>query len=167
MYTESFWVNHLQLEPHPEGGYFREIYRSHEFMDPEGLPSRYDGPRSFSTSIYFLVSESSFSSFHRLKSHEVWHFYAGGTIEMFQISPEGVLTEIKIGANPEAGEVFQAHVPRNHWFAARVVPGGEYGLVGCTVAPGFDFADFEMAKREKLISRFPQHQALIEAFTRV
>ena len=159
------WVEELGLEPHPEGGWYKEVYRSEESIDAAGLPERFGGARSFSTSIYFLLAEDNFSAFHRIKSDELWHFYAGDGLTVHIIAPDGEQSMLKLGAQPEAGETFQGVVPAGSWFAAEPKDGG-YGLVGCTVAPGFDFADFEMANRETLQAEFPQHSELIERLTR-
>lgn len=159
------WVNELGLAPHPEGGWYKEVYRASEEIGVAGLPERFDGARSFSTSIYFLLAGDNFSAFHRIKSDELWHFYAGSGVIVHIISPDGELSSIKLGNNPEAGETFQGVVPAGCWFASEPKHGG-YGLVGCTVAPGFDFADFELAEREALQAEFPQHRELIGRLTR-
>jgi hypothetical protein len=166
MLPADFWIERLQLTPHPEGGYYRETYRCRERIDPDGLPARYSGPRHMGTAIYFMLTSGSFSSFHRLKSDEAWHFYTGHPITLHRISPKGKLTTHLIGNDPMQEQEFQVLIPANEWFAAEVVAGGEYGLVGCTVAPGFDFEDFEMATRPDLLTRFPQHEGLIRQFTR-
>ncbi|HQU73625.1 MAG TPA: cupin domain-containing protein [Calditrichia bacterium] len=164
----SFWVEKLALQPHPEGGFFREIYRSADHLGPEGLPERYRGEsRTAATGIYFLLTSESFSAFHRVNSDEAWHFYWGAPLTLYMIDQRGNLTHSLVGANPENEEVFQAVVPAGTWFAAAVNRPGSFSLVGCTVAPGFEFADFELAERQDLIRRFPAHQSLIERFTRL
>uniref|UniRef100_B8HVB1 DUF985 domain-containing protein n=1 Tax=Cyanothece sp. (strain PCC 7425 / ATCC 29141) TaxID=395961 RepID=B8HVB1_CYAP4 len=163
--TAADWVKTLQLSPHPEGGYFRETYRSPESLDRSHLPDRFGGPRCFSTAIYFLLESGQFSTLHRIQSDEVWHFYSGGSLTVYAIAPGGELNEIKLGNNPEAGESWQAVVPAGYWFGAAVNAANSYALVGCTVAPGFDFADFELGDRTQLLQKFPQHQALIEKLT--
>jgi len=159
------WIEELVLQPHPEGGWYKEVYRSSEEIDAAGLPERFDGVRSFSTAIYFLLAGDNFSAFHRIKSDEMWHFYAGDGLMVQIIAPNGDLSAIKLGNQPKAGETFQGVVPAGSWFAAEP-KGGGYGLVGCTVAPGFDFADFEMADRDELQAEFPQHRELIRRLTR-
>jgi uncharacterized protein len=167
MTSASYWVKHLGLLPHPEGGFYKEMYRSDESIVQSALPSRFSGSRSFSTAIYFLMTSDHFSAFHRIASDEVWHFYDGDGLSVYCISPDGTLTELKLGRHIERGETLQAVVKAGDWFASRVNTNSGYALVGCTVAPGFDFADFELAKRERLCTAFPQHKALIERLTRV
>jgi predicted cupin superfamily sugar epimerase len=164
-YSAEYWIEKFNLHPHPEGGFFREVYRSEEKIKQDGLPSRFGGGRNFATSIYFLMPAGKFSALHRIASDEGWHFYTGSTLAVYTISPEGELATIQLGANPEQGDVFQAVVPHGYWFGAKLQAGEGYALVGCTVAPGFDFADFEMAKRDNLIKQFPQHSEVITMLT--
>ena len=161
MYPADYWIDKLNLNPHPEGGFYAETYRSERTMEVPGL-----GSRNYSTGIYFLMQEGNFSAFHRIKSDEMWHFYSGDALEIFYFDENGRLRNIRLGTDPEKGEVFQAVVPAGVWFASRPVKGGEYALVGCTVAPGFDFRDFEMAERENLRAQFPDHHSIIEQLTR-
>ncbi|QHT68595.1 cupin domain-containing protein [Rhodocytophaga rosea] len=161
----TYWIEKLHLQAHPEGGYFAETYRSPEEVQAAHLPERYGGRRSFSTAIYFLLEHPEFSALHRIKSDEVWHFYAGSTLLVYVIDPGGKLEIIRLGNNLEAGEQFQAVVKAGCWFGSRLEKENIYALVGCTVAPGFDFADFEMADRKELLQQFPQHQSIIELLT--
>ena len=165
MKTAEYWIDKLKLEKHPEGGYFREIYRSDEEIPATGLPSRYEGKRAFSTSIYYLLRSGEFSAFHRLKSDEIWHFYAGTSLRLFIITPEGEIYRHSIGNNPDQNEQLQVVIPRGNWFAASVALEGSYTLMGCTVAPGFDFGDFELGKRNELIEDFPSLKEIITAYT--
>lgn len=168
MKAASYWIEKLGLQKHPEGGWFKETYRSNETIKQSALPTNYNGNRNISTSIYYLLEGKDMSVFHRLKSDEIWHFYTGtSSIKITLISPEGKLTEHLIGTNPDYDEVFQFIIPKNHWFAAEPTNKSGYALVGCTVAPGFDFDDFEMAKREELIKQFPLHQECIKKLTRI
>lgn len=160
------WIEKLRLEPHPEGGYFRQTYRSDVMIAREALPAGFGGARAASTAIYFLLEGENFSAFHRLRSDEVWHFYAGSPLVVEVIDPEGSRSSILLGVDLDAGQVFQAIVPARCWFASHVADWKGWALVGCTVAPGFDFEDFEMAKREELAKHFPQHRELIERLTR-
>ena len=162
--TATYWINHLRLNRHPEGGWFAETYRATETIPADALPARFDGARSFCTAIHFLLEQGDFSALHRLKSDEMWHFYAGSPLTVHIITPAGELREIRLGRTPEQGECFQAVVPAGCWFGA--VTTGKYSLVGCTVAPGFDFSDFEMAEQTTLTALFPQHAALITRMTR-
>ena len=155
----------LQLLPHPEGGYYRETYRSTAAIPQSALPG-YLGDRHHSTAIYFLLTAGNFSAFHRIRQDEVWHFYSGDPVEVIEISPEGTLTITELGTDFAAGQVPQHVVPGGAWFGSRVKAGGEYGLTGCTVAPGFDFADFELAERSMLNEMFPEHASLIAGLTR-
>ncbi len=161
----QYWIDHLQLSKHPEGGYFKEVYRSNEFVNKKSLPDRYASFRSFSTSIYFLLKSDEFSAFHRLKSDEIWHFYDGTTIVIVAISPDGILSKTYVGNNPDKGERFQLLIPKGYWFAAIVNKKGSFSLVGCTVSPGFDFEDFEMGEKSELEKRFPQHKEIINKFS--
>jgi predicted cupin superfamily sugar epimerase len=160
MKDAQYWIKKLQLARHPEGGYFKETYRSNETIRAAGLPPRFDEDRAFSTAIYFLLTGDDRSALHRIKSDEMWHFYAGSELTIHVIEPTGNYGQIKLG-----GDRFQAVVPAGCWFGATVEQRQAYALVGCTVAPGFDFADFELAKRDELIAQFPQHRVIIERLT--
>lgn len=162
----KYWVDHLDLLPHPEGGFYKETYRSQESIDHAHLPERFGGGRNFSTAIYFMLTDTNFSAFHRIQADELWHFYTGNSITVSLIYPDGKYEEIKLGSDIENGEVFQAMVPAGVWFGSRMTHGQGYGLVGCTVAPGFDFADFEMAERQALLREFPEHETVIRELTR-
>ncbi len=154
-------IQHFNLLPHPEGGWYCETYKSAEFIDHSALPERFNGARSFSTAIYFLLEQGSFSAFHRIKSDECWHFYSGGCLLVYIIFPNGNLETIRLGSNINKGEVFQYVVPANCWFASIPAPESQYSFVGCTVSPGFDFNDFEMADGEMLNNEYPEHSELI------
>lgn len=160
-FDARYWIEKLKLEPHPEGGYFRESYRSAEMMDAPCLPARFHGSRHFSTAIYFLLEERQFSAFHKIRSDETWHFYYGNALEIFVINPDNTLNRLLLGQNADAGQKLQLTVPANHWFAARIVSRSGYALVGCTVSPGFHFEDFELADKSRLLKEFPEHGALI------
>jgi hypothetical protein len=163
--TAAYWIKKLQMLPHPEGGYYAETYRSSETIKADSLPKRYNGDRTFSTAIYFLVEGGQFSALHRIASDELWHFYTGSSLLVYVIDPQGHLQMIRLGNNPEAGEVFQAVVKAGCWFGSKVEDPTGYALVGCTVAPGFDFADFELATRTELVNLYPQHGHIIESLT--
>jgi uncharacterized protein len=164
--SAQYWIHELNLIPHPEGGYYRETYRSELSIALEALPPQFTGPRLVSTAIYFLLEGNNFSAFHRLWSDELWHFYAGSPIIVHVIDPEGAHSEIQLGDDPDAGDVLQAAVKAGRWFASRVRDSKTFALAGCTVAPGFDFADFELGKRADLVRLYPQHRRLIESLTR-
>jgi predicted cupin superfamily sugar epimerase len=160
------WIETLRLEPHPEGGYFRQTYRSDVMVAREALPAGFGGARAASTTIYFLLEGENFSSFHRLRSDEVWHFYTGSSLTVEVIEPAGSRSSLLLGDDSDAGHVFQAVVRAGCWFASHVADWKGWALVGCSVAPGFDFEDFEMAQRDQLVNSYPQHRALIELLTR-
>ncbi|NIW80716.1 MAG: hypothetical protein GWN16_15195 [Calditrichae bacterium] len=161
----DYWIKKLNLSKHPEGGYFREVYRSPEKIGGESLPSRFEGDRVFATSIYFLLRGGEVSKLHRLKADETWHFYTGSSLTLFLIDERGKLSQIVLGPDYEKGEVFQTVIPHDCWFGAKVNDPNAYTLVGCTVAPGFEFGDFELAQRKDLLNRFPQHKNIIEQLT--
>lgn len=165
MNKAEYWIEELNLIKHPEGGYFNEVYRSNENVEMGNLPKRYKGSRSVATSIYFLLKSDDFSGFHRLQSDETWHFYMGTTLEIFVLGEDGKLFHHLLGRDSEAGECFQFTIPRNHWFGARIVDKNSHALLGCTVAPGFHFDDFEMAERERLVELFPLHESIIQELT--
>lgn len=158
------YINHLQLIKHPEGGYFREVYRSGERILPTHLPKRYKSSRNFSTSIYFLLEGKQFSSFHILKSDELWHFYDGSAVLLYIISQKGELSVKKLGRDQDSE--LQLTIEKQNWFAAEVEDKKSFALFGCTVSPGFEFEDFELGKRDDLIKKFPQHSVLIKRLTK-
>lgn len=157
----------LGLVPHPvEGGYFAETYRSADHIPAGGLPSRYAGGRAASTAIYYLLTPDTFSAMHRLASDEIFHFYLGDPVEMLHLYPDGSHRITVMGPDLEAGQRPQVVVARNIWQGARLIPGGHYALLGTTVAPGFDYTDYETASRAHLLTTHPTAQALIHALTR-
>jgi len=162
--TAEYYIEKLNLLAHPEGGYYAESYRSKESIEKSALPNYYSSARTFSTSIYFLLTPNSVSNFHRLNSDEIWHFHDGGTARIHMLSPEGKLVSKTIGKDLEKGESFQVIIPKHHWFAAEIIQ-GNFILVGCTVSPGFEFEDFELADRSTLVNEFPQHKGVIDLFT--
>jgi len=165
--TAQQLVEKFNLSPHPEGGHFKENYRSLETIPKAFLPKRFNGERSYSTAIYFLLQEENFSAFHKIKSDECWHFYVGSLLLIYVIHLNGRLEIIKLGNDPFNGEQFQAVVPAGCWFASEPAPGGSFSFVGCTVAPGFDFGDFELARKAELSKQYPQHKLLIDRLSRL
>ncbi len=155
-------IDKLDLKPHPEGGYFSETYRSKEKISLPG----FEGDRHFSTAIYFLLTSDNFSAFHRLKQDEVWHFYQGSSLFVHVIDTGGKYTRHRVGLDFANGETPQLVVKAGDWFGSSVADENSYSLVGCTVAPGFDYRDFEMGKREELLKLFPDHKEIIERLTR-
>jgi hypothetical protein len=166
MLTVTEWIEQYQLQPHPEGGWYKETYKSSETIAAGALPERFTGSRSFSTAIYFLLEQGNFSAFHRIKSDECWHFYAGDPLEVFVLHQDGKLEVITLGSDIVNEQLFQYVVPANCWFASRPAKESTYCFVGCTVAPGFDFADFEMAKANELSALHPQHADVIKELCR-
>ncbi len=166
MINSKGWIKTLDLEPHTEGGYFREIYRSEGSIPGDALKSiGLEGKRAFSTGIYYLLEGDQFSAFHKLKTDETWHFYYGCTLMLYIISPDGKLEQVKLGSNIFNGEVFQTVIPAGSWFGA--YPNNQYSfsLVGCTVSPGFEYSDFELANRKELLNLYPQHKHIITRLT--
>lgn len=161
MITAALLIKKFNLQPHPEGGYYTETYRSHELILSDSLPERFGGNRSFSTAIYFLLEKGDFSAFHKIKSDECWHFYAGNTLLIHVIDKNGNLNTTRLGNNPEDGEVFQYVVPAGCWFASEPDIAASFSFVGCTVAPGFSFEDFELADKKDLAKLYPQHKEVI------
>jgi len=157
------YVNTLGLQAHPEGGFFRETYRCKQLIN---AATDNAAQRSASTAIYFLLDQDNFSAFHRIKSDEMWHFYAGQALDVLELPTSGELQRTRLGPDILRGDVHQHVVPANTWFASRVAAGGAFSLVGCTVAPGFDFADFCLADRCALQADFPRHRQLIAELTR-
>lgn len=165
MKTKKYWINKLELLPHPEGGFYKETYRCTESINKENLPNRFGGDRNFSTSIYYLLSEENISALHKIKQDELWHFHYGSSLTIHMISPNGEYSQQKLGLDIDREETPQVIVPAGYYFAAEVNDKSSYVLSGCTVAPGFDFSDFEMPKRNELLSRFPQHKEIIAKLT--
>lgn len=164
MHRADQLIELLQLQPHPEGGYFRETYRSEELI--EGLPKRYRGKsRNMGTSIYFLLKGHQFSAFHRLLTDEIWHFYEGSSLQLYIIDGKGHLSTPVLGKDLLIGEHHHLVVPHNCWFCAKPLDPEGYSLVGCTMAPGFDFSDFQLADRKELLEAYPQHASIIKSFT--
>lgn len=163
--STAYWIKKLNLKEHPEGGYFCETYRSNERINESKLPDRYHSSRVFGTSIYFMLTKESVSNFHRLNSDEIWHFHYGGKAKIHFIDKHGHLCAHVIGPALDNDVSFQVIIPRHTWFAAEMIE-GDYILVGCTVAPGFEFEDFQLADREALSTAYPSHQTLIARFTK-
>ncbi|KEZ76104.1 cupin domain-containing protein [Salinisphaera hydrothermalis] len=158
-------IQRLCLQPHPEGGYYRQTYQAADTLASTGLPDRYDGPRAAATAIYFLLRDAEVSHLHRLKSDEVWHFYTGDPLIVHVITPEGQHIEQMLGHDLVAGQAPQFVVPQGAWFGAEMAGSQGFALVGNTVAPGFDFDDFELADAAERIADWPQHADLIRRLT--
>jgi len=166
MHTVEQLIKQYALQPHPEGGWYKETYKSKEWIPANAMPERFTGDRAFSTAIYFLLEAGNFSAFHRIKSDECWHFYSGDPLQVYIIFPSGKLEIIELGSSFSRGELFQYVVPANCWFASRPAPGSGYSFVGCTVSPGFEFADFELAEAAELCALYPEHTGIINELCR-
>lgn len=152
----------LRLEPHPiEGGSFRQTYASAETVE---LPR---GARTLNTAIYYLLEAGTFSEMHMLPSDEIFHFYLGDPVEMLQLYPDGRSALLTLGPDLAAGEHVQLVVPAGVWQGTRLVEGGRLALLGCTVSPGFDYADYHNASAAELTGKWPQEAARIRALTRL
>lgn len=160
-FTAAEYIKTLQLQPHPEGGYYRQTYVSDERLSAASLPERFGADRYISTAIYFLLEGKDYSAFHRIKSDELWHFYTGGALHIYVIHPDGRGEQLLLGNDLASGYRFQQVVKADCWFASKPADKNSFSLVGCTVAPGFDFADFEMAKEEELLQQHPQYSTWI------
>ena len=159
-------IRHLGLVPHPkEGGFFRETYRSAQSYS--GLPTRYHGPRSAGTAIYYLLTPTTFSALHRLQSDEIFHFYLGDPVRMLQLDPDGQGRTVVLGSDVLNGQHLQIVVPRGIWQGSLLEPGGAFALLGCTVAPGFEYIDYEAGNRQALLAQYPVFADLIKKLTPV
>lgn len=158
--TANELITQLQLTAHPEGGYYAETYRS-----AESTLNKKGDQRNTCTAIYFLLKDDDISNLHRIQSDELWFFHQGDPLEIVFIQ-DGKASSIVLGNNLQNGEVPQAMIPANVWFGSKLKNSNGYALVSCTVAPGFDFQDFELAERNQLLKEYPHLHVLITAFTR-
>ena len=164
--TAAETIAALSLRPHPEGGHYRQSHVADETIAADALPARYDGPRVHATVIYFLLAHDEISHLHRLRSDEVWHFYRGAALRVHVFAPDGGYRAYRLGHDLAGGERCQLVVPRGHWFGAEGIADSGFALVGNTVAPGFDFADFELARAEALTAAYPGHADLVHRMCR-
>lgn len=167
MNKAAFWRDKLDMVQHVEGGAFKEVYRSLHIFRREALTPQHTGNRNAATSIYFLLESGDFSAFHRIASDEIWHFYDGDTLSIYEITPAGVLKHHLLGLSVDEGALPQVIIPAGSWFGSVVEKENRFTLCGCTVAPGFDFADFELASRSSLIAGYPEHKEIITQLTRI
>ncbi|MDN5845889.1 MAG: cupin domain-containing protein [Candidatus Nitrosocosmicus sp.] len=179
MIDAEFIIKKLELEKHiHEGGYFKESYRSSDMISKNGYHTqKHEGEisedtpyperkRPASTLIYYLLVENQYSAIHRVKSDEIWHFYLGSPVTIHIINEDRISPRIQLGNNIENGENIHYIVTKDTWFCAEINNKTSFALMGCTVSPGFDFEDFELGIRDKLILWYPQHKDLIERFTK-
>ncbi len=155
-------ISYLGLAPHPEGGYFKETYQSDDKIPADGLPSRYGAERHISTAIYYMITRDNFSAIHRVLSDEVYHYYLGDSVMMLLLYPDGHGEKVILGRDITRGQHPQFLVPRGVWQGICLVEGGSFGLMGTTVAPGFDFRDFEFGNRQELLEKYPEYAVLIQ-----
>lgn len=165
MTTLAQIIEKFDLKPHPEGGYFKETYRSKGTIAEKDLGKAYKGSRNYSTAIYFLLTSERFSAFHKIKQDEIWHFYDGSPLKIHMISEAGMYTNVIVGKDIARGEIPQYVVKGKSWFAVEVINADSFSFAGCTVSPGFDFQDFEMPSRPFLIDKFPELEDVIVRFT--
>ena len=167
MLTAGELIKALDLQPLPlEGGYYRETYRAPIRLPAAALPDHYRTDKALSTAIYYLLTPQTFSALHRLPSDELFHFYLGSPVQMLQLWPDGQGRIVTLGSEVLAGQSPQVMVPRGVWQGSCLLPGGSYALLGTTMAPGFDFADYEPGNAEQLIAAYPAYAELIRQLTR-
>lgn len=164
--TAKYWINKLHLEKHPEGGFYRRIYESSIKLDDTNLPFSFQGERHLATSIYYLLGGNEVSVFHKLNSDEIWYFQYGSSATIHIINEKGEYFKKIIGPDVKQEFDMQVIIPANCIFAAEINEKESYGLFGCIVAPGFDFADFEIIERRFLLDKYPKQAALIQKFTK-
>ena len=164
--SADYWIEYLKLEKHPEGGYYKRVYTSDLQLKQSSLPKDFHGDRPVCTHIYYLLKQNEFSAFHRIQSDELWHFYDGDALKIYEINKDGSLTEHLLGTDIENRQLPFCVIKAGNWFAAELITKSVYALVGCTVSPGFDFAEFELTKDDELISQYPQHKELINLLTK-
>lgn len=157
-------ISKLGLSPHQEGGYYKETYKSQEIISQKALPEAYKSDHSFFTSIYYLLTQETSSKFHKIVQDETWYFHEGASLKLHMLNPDGSYKMMILGSNLALGESFQYTVKGGSWFAAETE--GEYSLVGCNVAPGFEFEDFQFANKEALLTKYIDQQDIIEKFSK-
>ncbi|HKI43981.1 MAG TPA: cupin domain-containing protein [Balneolales bacterium] len=166
MPSAEFWKEKLNLDAHPEGGYYREIYRSGDTIARAGLPPRYPGDRSAATLIYYLLKDDDFSAFHRIRSDEIWIYVAGDSLDIHAIRPDGSYKIERLGKNIVEGSSPVRIIEHGSWFGASLPFHSSFCLCTCMVSPGFDFADFEMADPGILKNIHPEHAQIIDKLSR-
>lgn len=167
-HNASFWIQQLKLSEHIEGGWFSEVYKSELEIPGSQLPANFRNKdnRHTCTHIYFLLEKNQVSALHRIQSDELWHFYNGDPLIIYEIEKSGKLTRHLLGTDPDKGQQLFTYIKAGSWFGAVLNGNSEYALVGCTVSPGFDYADFEMAERNKILTDYPQHAEIINLLTK-
>ena len=161
MHNASYWINRLGMKPHVEGGFYAEVYQSPLHFQKEQLPASFQGNRPAATHIYYLLQQGQRSAFHRIASDELWHHYDGGSLLIYEITGHGILQTHQLGIDDQPGERPFCFIQAGNWFGALPAETADFVLVGCTVAPGFDFDEFEMADTETLVAQFPDQEEII------
>jgi predicted cupin superfamily sugar epimerase len=159
--TASHWTQHLNLQPHPEGGYYKEVFRSSQQVSRTAS----SGVKSALTSIYYLLEETDFSCFHRISSDEIWYFHEGAPLHIHAIDHNGILTTHEL-SDKVTGNLSIA-IGAGLWFAAEIPSANGFTLASCAVAPGFEFSEFEMGKRDELIALYPRHAGLLSRLCKI
>ncbi len=165
MNTAEYWIQHLNLLPHPEGGFYREIFKSSIEVGNNVLPKGFSGSRRLSTSIYYLLRAGEISRFHRLRSDEIWYYHIGTGLKIVLIDPEGQKHVRLLGPKIEKAEHLQVFIPAGTIFGAELADSESFSLFSCMVSPGFEFDDFELFEKEDLLQAYPKHADIIEKFT--
>jgi len=165
MTTEKELIDFYNLSEHPEGGFYKQVYRSEGEISEKNLSKEFNGNRNFATSIYFLLTSKKFSAFHKINQDEIWHFYLGSPLKIHMISPEGIYKNVIVGSDFKSNNHFQYTVPAQYYFAAEVLDANSYSFVGCSVSPGFDFRDFQLPNCKDLCNEFPEYLKIIERLT--
>lgn len=165
-HSSDYWKQRLQLIHHVEGGWYSEVYRSALTLRASQLPAQFKGDRAACTHIFFLLEKGEFSAFHRIQSDELWHFYNGDPLVVYELENDGTLIKHQLGTDLEKGQSLFCVIKAGNWFASEVMENSIYSLVGCTVSPGFDFADFELAQKDLLSEKFPDHTVLVHRLSR-
>jgi predicted cupin superfamily sugar epimerase len=159
-------IERLGMSPHrEEGGHFVETYRSQEAIPRQALPERYSSKRAIGTAIYYLLTPDTVSALHKLESDEIFHFYLGDPVSMLQLHPDGSTSVITLGQHIQAGQQPQVVAPHGSWQGSCLQKGGEFALLGCTMAPGFDWCEYEAGDRLELLKQYPEHEELIIRLT--
>ena len=165
MKSADYYIKRLELSPHSEGGYFKETYRSKGVIKKDALPNDFQSDHCYSTFIYYLLKSSDISKFHRIKSDEQWHFFEGSSLIVLALRENDEFLKFKLGRDLENNEMFSCVIPANSWLAAYPREKDSFSLLGCTVAPGFEYEDFELAEKEELLKQFPEYEAIIKKLT--
>ncbi|XP_041349735.1 uncharacterized protein LOC121369008 [Gigantopelta aegis] len=158
-------IAHHNMIPHPQGGYCCELYRSQDTVSQEDMSFRYSGDRSVSSSFYYLLVNEQVAKLHRLKSPGIWHFYEGSPLIIHEFVPNGDYKMHTLGPDVAKDETFQAVLPRCSWVGACLKDPKSHTLVGCTISPGYELDDFQLANRQDVLEKFPRYQKIIELLT--